>query len=71
VTTRCTKISGARLVLEQAVLRDEDVLARAEVTLVSVHTADQRPIPVPGAVKAALEAADGELNQSPSTLGPA
>lgn len=46
VRTRYLSHSGARLVLHQAVWRDETLLFEAEVTLVCINDAG-RPIPLP------------------------
>ncbi len=69
VATRELKIGGARLVLEQRVRRGEELLASAEVTLVAVDAASQRPVPLPEAIKAAFQGAARELNDRVRTLG--
>ncbi|WP_296641332.1 tol-pal system-associated acyl-CoA thioesterase [Roseinatronobacter sp.] len=46
VQTRYLRHSGARLVLQQAVLRGDKLLFEAEVTLVCINDAG-RPIPLP------------------------
>jgi acyl-CoA thioester hydrolase len=53
VTTRVVGAGGARLALEQDILRDEETLARCRVELACL-TAAGRPTRVPAEVRAAL-----------------
>ncbi len=53
VETVARSCSGARVVLEQRVLRGDEVLFAAEVTLVAL-TAEGRPTRLPEAVRAAM-----------------
>jgi acyl-CoA thioester hydrolase len=53
VQTRYLSHSGARLVLHQAVLREEALLFEAEVTLVCISDAG-RPIPLPASLLAQI-----------------
>lgn len=55
ILTRCVEVSGARLVLEQSVVRDGTTLAFAIVTLVCISAADFRAAPIPNDVKAVFE----------------
>ncbi|MDQ2067291.1 tol-pal system-associated acyl-CoA thioesterase [Xinfangfangia sp. CPCC 101601] len=55
VTTALKLIGGARLVLEQAVLRGDEVLFRAEITLVCMSAAGQAQR-VPPAIRERLSA---------------
>jgi acyl-CoA thioesterase FadM len=72
VRTRCLKVSGVRLVLEQSVMRGEETLTRAEVTLATVDASDYRPVPVPEVIKQMLNSAengtDRELKKGAETL---
>ena len=54
-TVRCLRVGGVRLVLEQAVVRDGETLASAQVTLACVHAADQRPLAIPKVIKDAFQ----------------
>jgi acyl-CoA thioester hydrolase len=52
VQTRVARFAGARIVMDQAVLRDDTVLFTASVTLVCLN--DSRAVRVPPDVRAAL-----------------
>ncbi len=55
VTARVARVGQARLVFEQAVSREEEVLASAELTLACVSAKSYRPVAVPGAIREKLE----------------
>jgi tol-pal system-associated acyl-CoA thioesterase len=55
VTARVARIGQARLVFEQAVSREEEVLASAELTLACVSAKSYRPVAVPEAIRKRLE----------------
>jgi len=55
VTARVARAGRARLVLEQAVSREEEVLASAEPTLACVSAKTYRPVAVPEAIREKLE----------------
>jgi acyl-CoA thioester hydrolase len=71
VRTRCQKVGGARLVLDQEVVRGEETLTSAEITLACVDAQGHRPMPVPAVIKKALEQTARELKEGARTLGPA
>lgn len=56
IVTRPASIGGARLVLDQAILRDGETLVRARVTAVLI-SAGSRPMRMPAALRARLAAA--------------
>ena len=55
VTARVARAGQARLVFEQAVSREEEVLASAEPTLACVGARTYRPVAVPEAIREKLE----------------
>jgi len=55
VTARVTRVGLARLEFEQAVKREEEVLASAALTLACVSADSHRPVPVPEAIRTRLE----------------
>ena len=55
VTARVARAGRARLVFEQAVSREEEVLASAEPTLACVSAKTCRPVAVPEAIREKLE----------------
>ena len=55
VTARVTAIGRARMVFEQQVRRDNDLLASAELTLACVDALHYKPIALPGAIRKKLE----------------
>ena len=58
VTAKLARLSRARIVFEQAVLRESETLAEAELTIACVNADSHRPVAVPEAVcKAFGEAA--------------
>jgi acyl-CoA thioester hydrolase len=62
VRTCCSSVAGARLVLDQDILRGDQLIAEAQVTLVCVSSTGFRPTPMPDAMKVALAAQSRELN---------
>jgi acyl-CoA thioester hydrolase len=55
VTARVARVGLARLEFEQAVKREEEVLASAALTLACVSAKSHRPIAVPEAIRKKLE----------------
>ncbi len=55
VTARVARAGRARLVFEQAVSREEEVLASAELALACVSAKTYRPVAVPEAIREKLE----------------
>ncbi len=55
VTARVARVGQARLVFEQAVSREGEVLASAELTLACVSAKGYRPVAVPEAIRERLE----------------
>jgi len=55
VTARVTRVGLARIEFEQAVRREEEVLASAALTLACVSANSHRPVPVPEAIRTRLE----------------
>jgi len=55
VTARVTRVGLARLEFEQAVRREEEVLASAALTLACVSANSHRPVSVPEAIRTRLE----------------
>ena len=55
VTARVARVGQARLVFEQAVSREGDVLSSAELTLACVSARGYRPVAVPAAIREKLE----------------
>ncbi|MFU1477708.1 tol-pal system-associated acyl-CoA thioesterase [Roseovarius sp. C7] len=53
VVTRCLSVSGARLVMEQQVLRGEDLIFSAIVTIVCINDAGQ-PVRLPANIRLML-----------------
>ena len=51
IVVRSPKASGARLELEQAVMRAGETLVSARITLACVNARNQRPIPIPEAIR--------------------
>ncbi|MGH2340912.1 tol-pal system-associated acyl-CoA thioesterase [Segnochrobactraceae bacterium EtOH-i3] len=58
VDTRFEAISGARMVLAQKILRGDEVLVTAGVTIALIDPTTGRPQRIPAAVREKLEAAD-------------
>jgi len=54
VETRLGDLSGARVVLDQSIWRDETIIAHAEVTIAMLNEKG-RPVRIPPAVKNALK----------------
>lgn len=54
VETRLGEMSGARVVLDQSIWRDETIIAHAEVTIAMLNEKG-RPVRIPPAVKNALK----------------
>ena len=55
VTARLTRVGMARIEFEQAVRREEEVLASAALTLACVSADSHRLVPVPEAIRTRLE----------------
>jgi tol-pal system-associated acyl-CoA thioesterase len=55
VTAQVTRIGRARLVFEQQVMRHDETLASAELTLACVHAQNYKPIALPEAIRKKLE----------------
>jgi len=55
VTAQVKRVGRARLEFDQAVMRREDVLASAELSLACVSTKSYRPVAVPEAIRKKLE----------------
>ncbi len=55
VTARVARVGQARLVFEQAVSREGELLASAELTLACVSAKTYRPVAVPEAIREKLE----------------
>ena len=55
VTARVKHVGRARLQFDQAVMRREEVLASAELTLACVGAKSYRPVAVPEAIRRKLE----------------
>lgn len=51
VTAHVAQPRRARLIFEQQVRRDDEVLAEAEVTIACIDAASHRPIPVPEGIR--------------------
>jgi acyl-CoA thioester hydrolase len=56
VTAQVKQVGRARLVFDQAVMRGEEVLASAELSLACVSAKSYRPVAVPEAIQKKLEA---------------
>ena len=55
VTAQVKRVGQARLVFDQTVMRGEEVLASAELTLACVSAKSYRPVAVPEAIRKKLE----------------
>jgi len=55
VTARVKRVGRARLEFDQAVMRGEEVLASAQLSLACVSAKSYRPVAVPGAIRKKLE----------------
>jgi acyl-CoA thioester hydrolase len=55
VTAQVKRVGRARLVFDQAVIRGEEVLASAELSLACVGAKSYRPVAVPEAIRKKLE----------------
>jgi acyl-CoA thioester hydrolase len=55
VTARVSRVGLARIEFQQSVVRGDEVLASAQLTLVCVRASSHKPIGVPEAIRAKLE----------------
>lgn len=62
-TARVTRLGRASMLMQQAVWRDDEELAAAQLTLACVARDGMRPRPLPGEIKEALRQAQGDDNQ--------
>jgi acyl-CoA thioester hydrolase len=55
VTARVARVGRARIEFQQSVVRGDEVLASAQLTLVCVYAGNHKPIGVPEAIRTKLE----------------
>ena len=55
ITVSVQRVGGARLIFEQRVVRDDETLVTAQVSIATVHPQSMKPVPVPDRLRGQVQ----------------